>query len=60
MYLFISQDTKTKSTINSGSFEETIESLDGLFTDVLTRLLNRICALGRDNNNEKLLNVLCR
>ncbi|KAK0079185.1 hypothetical protein PV325_001615 [Microctonus aethiopoides] len=54
------EDTKTKSTISSGSFEETIESLDGLFTDVLTRLLNRICALGRDNNNEKLLNVLCR
>ncbi|EGI64216.1 PREDICTED: gamma-tubulin complex component 2-like isoform X1 [Acromyrmex echinatior] len=44
----------------TGSFEETIVSLDEKFTKVLTRLLDRICDLGCDNNNEKLLNVLCR
>lgn len=44
----------------TGSFEETIASLDKRFTKVLTRLLDRICDLGCDNNNEKLLNVLCR
>nr|XP_033343090.1 gamma-tubulin complex component 2 homolog isoform X2 [Megalopta genalis] len=45
---------------NAGSFEETIVSLDDKFTQVLTRLLDRICDLGSDNNNEKLLNVFCR
>ncbi|CAL1689551.1 unnamed protein product [Lasius platythorax] len=44
----------------TGSFEETIASLDERFTKVLTCLLDRICDLGCDNNNEKLLNVLCR
>lgn len=44
----------------TGSFEETIISLDEKFTKVLTQLLDRICNLGCDNNNEKLLNVLCR
>ncbi|XP_015121074.1 gamma-tubulin complex component 2 isoform X1 [Diachasma alloeum] len=54
------EEHKTKPSNTSGSFEETIESLDAKFTEVLTRLLNRICDLGCDNNNEKLLNVLCR
>lgn len=45
---------------NAGSFEETIVSLDNKFTQVLIRLLDRICDLGCDNNNEKLLNVFCR
>ncbi|XP_066587189.1 gamma-tubulin complex component 2 isoform X2 [Prorops nasuta] len=48
----------TKS--NALSFEETIQMLDIKFTEVLIRLLDRICDLGCDNNNEKLLNVLCR
>lgn len=52
--------SKTKSSNTAASFEETIESLDTKFTDVLIRLLNRICDLGCDNNNEKLLNVFCR
>lgn len=56
--------TDGKSKGNGGttaaSFEGTIESLDTRFTDVLIRLLDRICDLGCDNNNEKLLNVLCR
>ncbi|KAK2587013.1 hypothetical protein KPH14_010977 [Odynerus spinipes] len=42
------------------SFEETILALDNKFTEALMRLLDRICDLGCDNNNEKLLNVLCR
>ncbi|KAF7991659.1 hypothetical protein HCN44_010460 [Aphidius gifuensis] len=54
------QVSKTKSSNTAASFEETIESLDTKFTDVLIRLLNRICDLGCDNNNEKLLNVFCR
>ncbi|XP_015437164.1 PREDICTED: gamma-tubulin complex component 2-like [Dufourea novaeangliae] len=45
---------------NARSFEETIVSLDDKFTQVLIRLLDRICDLGGDNNNEKLLNVFCR
>ncbi|XP_076621442.1 gamma-tubulin complex component 2 isoform X1 [Colletes latitarsis] len=45
---------------NAGSFEETIISLDDKFTQVLVRFLDRICDLGYDNNNEKLLNVFCR
>ncbi|CAK9804480.1 Gamma-tubulin complex component 2 [Anthophora plagiata] len=45
---------------NVASFEETIISLDEKFTQVLIRLLDRICDLGCDNNNEKLLNVFCR
>ncbi|XP_006623553.1 gamma-tubulin complex component 2-like [Apis dorsata] len=45
---------------NAASFEETIISLDEKFTQVLIRLLDRICNLGYDNNNEKLLNVFCR
>ncbi|XP_011257254.1 gamma-tubulin complex component 2 isoform X2 [Camponotus floridanus] len=44
----------------TGSFEETIASLDERFTKVLTCLLDRICDLGCENNNEKLHNVLCR
>ncbi|XP_014475537.1 PREDICTED: gamma-tubulin complex component 2-like isoform X2 [Dinoponera quadriceps] len=44
----------------TGSFEETIISLDEKFTQILLRLLDRICDLGCHNNNEKLLNVLCR
>ncbi|CAD1472109.1 unnamed protein product, partial [Heterotrigona itama] len=44
---------------NAVSFEETIISLDEKFTQVLIRLLDRICDLGCDNNNEKLLNVFC-
>ncbi|CAD6238067.1 GSCOCG00008377001-RA-CDS [Cotesia congregata] len=50
---------KTKSIV-SGSFEETINSLDVQFTGALHRLLNRIIALGCNNDFEKLLNVLCR
>ncbi|OAD55185.1 Gamma-tubulin complex component 2 [Eufriesea mexicana] len=45
---------------HAASFEETIISLDEKFTQVLIRLLDRICDLGCDNNNEKLLNVFCR
>ncbi|XP_028047082.1 gamma-tubulin complex component 2 isoform X2 [Monomorium pharaonis] len=53
---------ENSSTTKDGteSFEEIIVSLDERFTKVLTRLLDRICDLGCDNNNEKLLNVLCR
>ncbi|KAG8035211.1 hypothetical protein G9C98_001701 [Cotesia typhae] len=53
------EESKTKSIV-SGSFEETIGSLDVQFTDALHRLLNRIIALGCNNDFEKLLNVLCR
>ncbi|XP_014217679.1 gamma-tubulin complex component 2-like isoform X2 [Copidosoma floridanum] len=42
------------------SFEEKIVLLDDQFTNVLIRFLNRICDLGCDNSNEKLLNVVCR
>ncbi|XP_015599336.1 gamma-tubulin complex component 2 isoform X2 [Cephus cinctus] len=42
------------------SFEETITSLDSRFTETLIKLLDRICHLGCDNANEKLLNVLSR
>ncbi|XP_003703274.2 gamma-tubulin complex component 2 isoform X2 [Megachile rotundata] len=45
---------------NAASFEEMIVLLDEKFTQVLIRLLDRICDLGCDNNNEKLLNVFCR
>ncbi|XP_044592328.1 gamma-tubulin complex component 2-like isoform X2 [Cotesia glomerata] len=53
------EESKTKSIV-SGSFEETISSLDVQFTGALHRLLNRIIALGCNNDFEKLLNVLCR
>ncbi|XP_011499905.1 PREDICTED: gamma-tubulin complex component 2-like [Ceratosolen solmsi marchali] len=48
------------SNIEGSSFEERIGFLDNQFTAVLIRLLNRICDLGCDNSNEKLLNVVCR
>ncbi|XP_043269491.1 gamma-tubulin complex component 2-like isoform X3 [Venturia canescens] len=52
--------TAAAAAAAAASFESTIETLDSRFTDVLIRLLDRICDLGCDNNNEKLLNVLCR
>jgi len=57
---FMQQEENAKLKTHGASFEATIESLDNRFTDVLVRLLDRICDLGCDNNNEKLLNVLCR
>ncbi|EZA59060.1 gamma-tubulin complex component 2 isoform X2 [Ooceraea biroi] len=57
---FIQIENNSTAKDGTGSFEETIVSLDEKFTKVLTQLLDRICNLGCDNNNEKLLNVLCR
>ncbi|XP_029174888.1 gamma-tubulin complex component 2-like isoform X2 [Nylanderia fulva] len=57
---FMQIDNVSTAKDGTGSFEETIASLDERFTKVLTCLLDRICDLGCDNNNEKLLNVLCR
>lgn len=57
---FIQMENGSTAKDGTGSFEETIISLDEKFTKVLTQLLDRICNLGCDNNNEKLLNVLCR
>ena len=48
------------SSADVTSFEEKIAILDNKFTDVLIRLLERICDISCDNNNEKLRNVLCR
>lgn len=48
------------SSADGTSFEEKISFLDNKFTEVLIRLLERICDIGCDNNNEKLRNVLCR
>ncbi|XP_043799977.1 gamma-tubulin complex component 2-like isoform X2 [Apis laboriosa] len=57
---FMEDEDGDTSKENAASFEETIISLDEKFTQVLIRLLDRICNLGYDNNNEKLLNVFCR
>ncbi|KAL0101794.1 hypothetical protein PUN28_019142 [Cardiocondyla obscurior] len=57
---FMQNENNSTTKEGTGSFEETIVSLDEKFTKVLTRLLDRICDLGCDNNYEKLLNVLCR
>ncbi|KAG7187912.1 hypothetical protein KM043_013877 [Ampulex compressa] len=57
---FIQMENGTSTKETAGSFEETIIALDEKFTSVLLRLLNRIYVLGCDNNNEKLVNVLCR
>ncbi|XP_031772456.1 gamma-tubulin complex component 2 isoform X2 [Apis florea] len=57
---FMEDEDGNTSKENAASFEETIISLDEKFTQVLIRLLDRICNLGYDNNNEKLLNVFCR
>lgn len=59
-YNFSQIENGSTAKDGTGSFEEIIVSLDERFTKVLTRLLDRICDLGCDNNNEKLLNVLCR
>ncbi|XP_020277442.1 gamma-tubulin complex component 2-like isoform X2 [Pseudomyrmex gracilis] len=59
VYEYESENASTTKD-GTGSFEETIVSLDEKFTKILTQLLDRICDLGCDNNNEKLLNVLCR
>ena len=57
---FMEDENGDMSKEKGASFEETILSLDEKFTQVLIRLLDRICDLGCDNNNEKLLNVFCR
>ncbi|XP_012273660.1 gamma-tubulin complex component 2 isoform X2 [Orussus abietinus] len=57
---FMEMDSSSHSKLSGSTFEETIVTLDNKFTDILMRLLDRICDLGSDNNNEKLLNVLCR
>ncbi|XP_076230836.1 gamma-tubulin complex component 2 isoform X2 [Calliopsis andreniformis] len=57
---FMEEENEDLSKEKAASFEETIVSLDEKFTQVLIRLLDRICDLGCDNNNEKLLNVFCR
>ncbi|PBC32291.1 Gamma-tubulin complex component [Apis cerana cerana] len=59
-YFQLQDEDGDTSKENAASFEETIISLDEKFTQVLIRLLDRICNLGYDNNNEKLLNVFCR
>ncbi|XP_014224531.1 gamma-tubulin complex component 2-like isoform X1 [Trichogramma pretiosum] len=48
------------SSADGVNFIDRIMTLDKQFTEVLIRLLNRICDLGCDNSNEKLLNVVCR
>ncbi|XP_051155643.1 gamma-tubulin complex component 2-like isoform X1 [Leptopilina boulardi] len=53
-------DMSISSSADGTSFEEKISFLDNKFTEVLIRLLERICDIGCDNNNEKLRNVLCR
>ncbi|XP_033216784.1 gamma-tubulin complex component 2 isoform X3 [Belonocnema kinseyi] len=53
-------DVSISSSAYGTSFEEKIVFLDNKFTEVLMRLLERICDIGCDNNNEKLRNVLCR
>ncbi|XP_008203440.1 gamma-tubulin complex component 2 isoform X2 [Nasonia vitripennis] len=57
---FMQSECSGNSSAEGTSFEEKIVLLDNRFTDVLIRLLNRICDLGCDNSNEKLLNVVCR
>jgi hypothetical protein len=42
------------------SFEQSISKFNLQFTAVLVGLLDKISELGRENNNEKLLNVLYR
>jgi hypothetical protein len=44
----------------SDSFEQSISKFNLQFTAVLVGLLDKISELGRENNNEKLLNVLYR
>ncbi|XP_058800560.1 gamma-tubulin complex component 2-like isoform X2 [Phymastichus coffea] len=57
---FMQSECSGNSVADGTSFEEKIDILDNRFTEVLIRLLNRICELGCDNSNEKLLNVVCR
>lgn len=45
---------------DSDSFEQSIAKFNLQFTAVLVGLLDKISELGRENNNEKLLNVLYR
>ncbi|XP_046488183.1 gamma-tubulin complex component 2 isoform X1 [Neodiprion pinetum] len=53
-------DAESTLGAEEGSFEERITKLDTRFMEVLVRLLDRIRDLGREIDNEKLLNVLCR
>jgi hypothetical protein len=45
---------------DSDSFEQSIAKFDLQFTAILVGLLDKISELGRENNSEKLLNVLYR
>jgi hypothetical protein len=45
---------------DSDSFEQSIAKFNLQFTAVLVGLLDKISELGRENNSEKLLNVLYR
>lgn len=44
----------------SDSFEQSISKFNLQFTAVLVGLLDKISELGRENNNEKVLNILYR
>nr|CAD7264977.1 unnamed protein product [Timema shepardi] len=45
---------------SGGSFKQRINKFDDEFTSVLVTLLDNISSLGRENNSEKLVNVLYR
>nr|CAD7424316.1 unnamed protein product [Timema monikensis] len=56
-----SPEPLTNTSINEcsgGSFKQRINKFDDEFTSVLVTLLDNISSLGRENNSEKLVNVL--
>ncbi|CAG2057376.1 unnamed protein product [Timema podura] len=58
-----SPEPPTNMSINEcsgGSFKQRINKFDDEFTGVLVTLLDNISSLGRENNSEKLVNVLYR
>ncbi|PSN40194.1 Gamma-tubulin complex component 2 [Blattella germanica] len=55
-----SPEPQTSLVGDSESFEQSIAKFNLQFTAVLVGLLDRISELGREDNNEKLLNVLYR
>nr|CAD7589280.1 unnamed protein product [Timema genevievae] len=58
-----SPEPPTNTSINEcsgGSFKQRINKFDDEFTGVLVTLLDNISSLGRENNSEKLVNVLYR
>ncbi|XP_020706235.1 gamma-tubulin complex component 2 isoform X3 [Athalia rosae] len=57
---FMQNEAESVTEGKEGSFKERIARLDTGFMETLVRLLDRIRDLGREIDNEKLLNVLCR